>query len=166
MDEHELRQLYDASYRRLVGQLYGVCGDLAEAEDVVAEAFARAVAQGRLFVRVDNPEAWLRRVAVNDARSRHRRRLLGDRLERAWRSGERHPAGLSEDRVALVAAMRRLPEGQRTCLALHYLADLPLHEVAATLEVPVGTVKARLSRGRAALAALLTETAPTEVRHA
>ena len=69
-----LGRVYDASYRRLVGQLYGVRGDLAEAEDVVQEAFERAVAQGRRFDRLDNPEAWLRTVAVNLARTRHRRR--------------------------------------------------------------------------------------------
>ena len=54
-------------------------------------------------------------------------------------------------------ALRRLPEAQREAIALHHLADLPVHEVAATLGVPTGTVKARLSRGRAALATLLTE---------
>ena len=54
-------------------------------------------------------------------------------------------------------ALRRLPDAQREAIALHHLADLPVHEVAATLGVPTGTVKARLSRGRAALATLLTE---------
>ena len=62
-----------ASYRRLVGQLTGVTGDPVEAEDVVMEAFARAVAKSRTFAAVDNPEAWLRTVAVNIARSRWRR---------------------------------------------------------------------------------------------
>ena len=68
---------FAASYRRLVGQLYAVCGDLAEAEDVVAEAFVRAVANRRTFDAAENPEAWLRTVAVNLARSRFRRRKLG-----------------------------------------------------------------------------------------
>lgn len=154
-----LRRLYDAAYRRLVGQLYAVCGDLAEAEDVVQEAFARAVAQGGRFDRLDNPEAWLRTVAVNVARTRHRRRATGRRLgwARADSTESRHPADLTDDRLALVAAMRELPTGQREALALHYLADLPVHEVARTLGVAVGTVKARLSRGRTALAALLSE---------
>lgn len=59
------------------------------------------------------------------------------------------------------------PAGQREAIALHYLADLPVNEVAQTLDVAVGTVKARLSRGRTALAALLAEaTAPEEVPHA
>ncbi|WP_240771289.1 sigma-70 family RNA polymerase sigma factor [Nocardioides sp. GY 10113] len=154
-----IRVCFDASYRRLVGQLYGVCGDLSEAEEAVAEAFVRAVDRRRTFERLDNPEAWLRTVAVNVARSRHRRRELGNRLlRRTADTAADGRGGLSDDRMALVAALRRLPAGQREALALHYLADLPVVEVAATLGVAEGTVKARLSRGRAALGALLDGT--------
>ena len=78
--EDPIQRCFDASYRRLVGQLYGVCGDLSEAEDAVAEAFARAVSRRRTFERLDNPEAWLRTVAVNVVRSRYRRRKVGERL--------------------------------------------------------------------------------------
>ncbi|MFC5727757.1 MULTISPECIES: RNA polymerase sigma factor [Nocardioides] len=153
-----IQRCFHASYRRLVGQLYGVCGDLTEAEEVVAEAFARAVASRRTFERLDQPEAWLRAVAVNVARTRHKRRVVGERLVgRSTPRAEaevRHP-DLTEDRLALVDALRSLPQAQRETLALHYLADLPVAEVAATLGVAPGTVKARLSRGRAALAAVL-----------
>lgn len=51
--------------------------------------------------------------------------------------------------------MAQLPVGQRAVIVLHYFADLRVEDVATELRVPVGTVKARLSRGRAALAALL-----------
>lgn len=149
-----VQTVFDASYRRLVGQLYAVCGDLAEAEDVVAEAFVRAVDRRRTFEAVDNPEAWLRTVAVNLARSRHRRRKLGERLHLSAEAPVRHP-DLAADRLALVEALRSLPFAQREALGLHYFADLPVHEVAAVLGVPTGTVKARLSRGRTALAGLL-----------
>ncbi|WP_183099437.1 RNA polymerase sigma factor [Nocardioides pelophilus] len=151
-----IQRCFDASYRRLVGQLYGVCGDLSEAEDVVAEAFARAVSRRPTFEGLDNPEAWLRTVAVNLARTRHRRRALGERLSRrAHEPDVTHRPQLSDERLALVAALRALPDHQREALALHYLADLPVAEVARTLGVPVGTVKARLNRGRAALAEVL-----------
>jgi RNA polymerase sigma-70 factor (sigma-E family) len=154
--EDPIQRCFDASYRRLVGQLYGVCGDLAEAEDVVAEAFARAVSRRRTFERLDNPEAWLRTVAVNLSRTRYRRRKVGERLLADTRTGgPAHQPDLSDDRIALVAALRALPDHQRETLALHYLADLPISEVAATLGVPLGTVKARLNRGRAALTAAL-----------
>lgn len=153
-DPDPIRDAFDTSYRRLVGQLYAVCGDLVEAEEVVAEAFARAVQHRRKFERADKPEAWLRTVALNVSRTRFRRRILGARLERAE---VRHPE-IDDSRVALVEALRQLPVAQREAIALHYLADLPVHEVAATTGAPIGTVKARLSRGRAALAVLLADT--------
>ena len=154
--EDQIQRCFDASYRRLVGQLYGVCGDLSEAEDAVAEAFARAVSRRRTFERLDNPEAWLRTVAVNLVRSRYRRRAVGERLlGRTATPDLAHRPDLSEDPIALVAALRGLPNHQRETLALHYLADLSVADVAQTLGVPVGTVKARLSRGRAALATAL-----------
>ena len=149
-----LREVYAVAYPRLVGQLVGVTGDPAEAEDVVMEAFARAAARPQVFADVDNPEAWLRTVAVNLARSRWRRMLRWSHLIPALARSESY-ADLPEEHLALMAALRRLPAAQREAIALHHLADLPVAEVAHTLGVPEGTVKARLSRGRATLAALL-----------
>ena len=167
MDDTDfVRELYDASYRRLVGQLTGVTGSVAEAEDVVQEAFVRGIGHARTLRRADNPEAWLRTVAVNLARSRWRRvqRFAG----LAPRLAEETPGPGDDpaDRLALLAALRRLPAAQREAIALHHLADLPVHEVAATLGVPTGTVKARLARGRAALAALLDDPSTPEVHRA
>jgi RNA polymerase sigma-70 factor, ECF subfamily len=149
-----LCEVYAVAYPRLVGQLVGVTGDPAEAEDVVMEAFARAAARPQDFADVDNPEAWLRTVAVNLARSRWRRMLRWSHLIPALARSEAY-ADLPEEHLALMAALRRLPTTQREAIARHHLADLPVAEVAHTLGVPEGTVKARLSRGRAALAELL-----------
>lgn len=168
-DSHHdvVRAVFDASYRRLVGQLYGVCGDLTEAQEVVAEAFARAVQHRGAFEATDRPEAWLRTVAVNVSRTRRRRAQLGRQLGLLVASppmAARQP-DLAEDRIHLVSALRMIPASQREALALHYLADLPVQEVAETLGVPVGTVKARLSRGRVALAAALMTGADREASH-
>ena len=170
--EDAVHQAYKVHYRRLVAQVFGLVGDLAEAEDAVQEAFARVLAAPRSFIDADDSERWLRVVALNVARTRYRRRWLFDRLVRAGRV-EIAPAaapGLSADRVALLVALRRLAPATREAVVLHYLADLPVSEVAETLGVPVGTVKARLARGRAALARFLAddESAPLceEVRHA
>jgi len=163
VSEEALRALYEGSYRRLVGQLFAVCGDLGEAEEAVQEAFVRAVQHSRTLARADNPEAWVRTVAVNLSRTRWRRRLMGDRLHRDA-AGPATPPELSPDHVALVAALRRLPAAQREAIALHHLADLPVEELARAVGAPVGTVKARLSRGRSALAALLSDT--EEAHHA
>jgi RNA polymerase sigma-70 factor (ECF subfamily) len=66
--------------------------------------------------------------------------------------------GISEDHLAVVEAMRAVPLQQRETLALFYLADLSVQEIAATLKVADGTVKSRLNRGRTALAEQLRST--------
>lgn len=152
--ERHLRDVHSASYRRLVGQLFAVCGDLGEAEEVVQEAFVRAAQHAARFVRVDNPEAWLRTTAVNLSRTRYRRRVLGQRLLMRESPPISAPE-LSPDRVAVLDALRRLPAAQREAIALHHLADLPVDEVARNLGVSPNTIKSRLRRGRAALAELL-----------
>jgi RNA polymerase sigma factor (sigma-70 family) len=170
--EDSVRQAYEAYYRRLVTQVSGLVGDLAEAEDAVHEAFARVLAAPKSFLRADDAERWLRVAALNVARSRYRRRWLFDRLVRSGRV-DVTPASvpaMSGDRVALLAALRRLAPPTREVVVLHHLADLSVAEVAATLGVPTGTVKARLARGRATLARLLSDDEPVplpeEVRHA
>lgn len=155
-DDEFVQEIYALSYRRLVGQLYAVCSDLATAEDVVQEAFVRAVAQRRTFRKLDNPEAWLYRVALNVHHSKWRRMKTYVGLQHKV-TPTATELQLSPDHVALVAALRSLPASQREAIVLHHIADLPVHEIAATLGIPAGTIKARLSRGRSALADVLTE---------
>src|ERR1700709_2860731 len=69
--------LYDGCYRRLVGELYVVLGSLAEAEDVVQDAFAQGLRKWPKLRGYDEPAAWVRRVALNLASNR--RRSLGRR---------------------------------------------------------------------------------------
>ena len=151
---------FDAFYASgaagLVRQLHAMTGDLTEAQDCVQEAYARAWQRWSAVSRYDAPEAWVRQVAWRLAVSRFRRRVHGTRLMGRHGPPPDVPA-LSPDRVALVAALRRLPEAQRRAVVLHHLADLSVQEVAAETGAPPGTVKARLSRGRAALAVLLTD---------
>jgi RNA polymerase sigma-70 factor, ECF subfamily len=162
-----VRGAYQAYYRRLVATLYGLTGDHSEAQDLVQEAYARALARPRVFLDVADPEAWLRTVAVNLARTRWRRRRLLDTMVRTGRiapSPESVPA-INADRVLLVNALQKLSRATRETIVLHHLADMSVHEVAEQLGVPVGTVKARLSRGRALLADLIgdRETAATTI---
>lgn len=168
MQDDRVRELYDGCYARLVGQVFLLTADLGAAQDAVQEAFTRALSSPASFARVQEPEAWLRTVAFNVARRRWRRlrhldRLLG--VGHIARSGDEQEPPLSPDRVALVDAMRQLPYEQREALTLHHVADLPVSEVAAITQVPIGTVKARLSRGRTRLAALLREDLDTTEAH-
>jgi RNA polymerase sigma-70 factor, ECF subfamily len=161
-----VRQAYSAYYRRLVAALYGMTGDYSEAQDVVQEAYARALTRSRAFLDVADPEAWLRTVAVNIARTRWRRRKLFDTLVRTGRVARTPESvpGADPNRVALVAALQKLSRPTREAIVLHHLADMPVYEVAQALGVPVGTVKARLSRGRTILAKLLSELADEPTR--
>ena len=157
MDEQAFDEFYAASFRRLTGQLYAMIGDRDEAQECVQEAFVRAWAHLRQLDRAENPEAWVRTTAYRLAVSRWRRIQRSRRPADRALSADRHTHPADENHVALVAALRQLPEAQRRTLVLHHLADLPVREVAREVGVPEGTVKARLSRGRAALAVLLDD---------
>lgn len=160
MDEHEFDEFYAVSFRRLTAQLYSMVGDLEEATDCVQEAFARAWSHRRKLDRTQHPEAWVRTTAHRLAISRWRRRRRDkDAPDRAV-GVPLAAREIDESHVALVAALGELPEAQRQALVLHHIADLPVHQVAAEVGVPEGTIKARLSRGRAALAVLLADDAP------
>lgn len=154
MDEREFDALYEGAARRLVAVTYAACGDLAEAQDCVQEAFVRAWTRRAELDVARSPEAWVRTTALRLAVSRWRR-LRG--LERALlRSGPPpappEPGGLRTD---LLRALATLPPRTRLVLALHYLADLALDDIAAQTRMPVGTVKSHLSRGRGRLRVLL-----------
>jgi RNA polymerase sigma-70 factor (ECF subfamily) len=169
--EQALAELYHASFRRLVTQLYAFTTDLTEAQDVVQEAFARALARPAGLSDIDAPEAWLRTVAVNVVRRRWRRRQVLDTILLRERPVHRLVADApSPERADLRDALATLPRAYREVVVLHYLADLPVDEIAGLLEVPVGTVKSRLSRARAALATRLdgypSAGSATEVAHA
>lgn len=148
-------QFYGAAARRVVRHAYALTGNIADAQDIAQEAFARAWQRWESVRNCDSPEAWVRRVATNLATSRFRR----DRTARsaAWQLLAKEVPAISPDTIALVMALRTLPERQRVVLVLHYLADLPVGQIATELRCPVGSVKAWLSRGRDALAVALSE---------
>ena len=157
MDEREFDDFYNASFARITGQVYAMIGSRDEAEECVQEAFVRAWAHRRKLDRAEYPEAWVRTTAYRLAVSRWRRTTRGRRPADRALGAATETAAPSETHVALVAALKQLPQAQRQALVLHHLADLPVHQVAREVGVPEGTIKARLSRGRAALAALLTD---------
>lgn len=154
MDADEFDALYARSFRRLVAQIYAMCGNFAEAQDCVQEAFVRAWDRRRVLDREQCPEAWVRTVAYRLAVSRWRR------AQRALRAPDRSqlPRPVPEpdaSRVELMRALDQLPADQRRAIVLFHLCDVSIRDIAVETGAPVGTVKARLSRGRAALAGLL-----------
>jgi len=137
----------------LTAQIFALTGSWPEAQDAVQEGFARALARWSTVSGHADPAAWVRTVSHRVAISRWRRARTAMAFGRTQRL--QTTPGPTEDHVALVAGLKHLPHSQREALVLFYLADLSIETIASQLGVPAGTVKARLSRGRTALAAQL-----------
>ena len=150
---------YRATSRRVLHQVYALTGDLPEAQDCVQEAYARAWQRWARVGRHDDPEAWVRTVARRIAVSRWRRTrtAMGYLLHHGKPETTAAP---SEDHALLVRALRDLSQPQRDAVVLHHLVGLSVEEVAQRTAAPVGTVKARLHRGRAALAGVIGDLDP------
>lgn len=165
MDDATFDDFYLGSFARLTGQVYAMCGDLTEAQDCVQDAFVRAWDHRHRLEKAHSPEAWVRTVAWRLAVSRWRRARLALRPpDRAYALAD--PPEPDVTRTALVRALRQIPAEQRRAVVLHYLCDLSVAQVATETGAPEGTVKARLSRGRAALAAVLDDPRDEERSHA
>jgi RNA polymerase sigma-70 factor (ECF subfamily) len=147
---HDFETLYAAHYTSLTTQLYAYFGDRQQAQDVVQEAFCRALARWRQVSSYDDPVAWVRRVAWNLAISQVRRARVAAAFRR--RHQPEHVSPPNADSVALFAALRALPGKQRQATVMFYVADLPITEIADAMHVSVGTVKSWLHRARTALA--------------
>jgi RNA polymerase sigma-70 factor (ECF subfamily) len=154
----EFDDFYANSFQRLVGQIQAMIGNRDEAQECVQEAFVRAWSHRRTLAKAHSPEAWVRTTAYRLAVSRWRRTVRGRRAPDRAVQPDLTAKPPDESRVALMTALEQLPADQRRALVLHHLCDLPVAEVAAEVGAPVGTVKARLSRGRTALHTLLDDT--------
>lgn len=149
-------EFYRASAPRVVHVVYASTGDLELARDSTQEAFARAWQRWDQVSTADEPLAWVRTVARRIAISAWRKD--SNRTKAMERHGEPvGPGGPTEDRVAVVAALKTLGDDVREALALHYLADMSVDDIARQTGSPPGTIKARLHRGRAQLAKTLTD---------
>jgi RNA polymerase sigma-70 factor (sigma-E family) len=158
MDAQSAEAEFDAFYRdtarRVVHLVYGFTGDLTVAQDAAQEAYARAWQQWPTVRTADDPLAWVRTVARRIAISGWRKRTTQERAYQ--RHGAHDTTGPpSEDRVAVVAALRELPDPVREAVTMHYIGDLSIDQIAHETNTPAGTVKARLHRGRALLAQAL-----------
>jgi RNA polymerase sigma-70 factor (ECF subfamily) len=115
------------------------------AEEAVGEAFARAAAHAEAL---RDPVAWLYRVAFN---------VANDELRRERRHGGEPPdmAQPTPEFAGLFDALKRLPPRERAVMALFYVLDLPVTDVAARLGIASATVRVHLTRGRRHLATML-----------
>jgi RNA polymerase sigma-70 factor (ECF subfamily) len=163
--EADFAAFYDATWGRTVACAYAVLGDLGAAEEAAQEAYIKAWPRWSKLATYDDPGAWVRQVATRQAISGWRRRRIAKKHLPTTRTVASTPPP-DENTVALVAALKQLPEPQRRALVLHHLGGFSVADIAAAERCPEGTVKARLARGRAALALLLGGTPNGEPTHA
>jgi RNA polymerase sigma-70 factor (sigma-E family) len=153
--DEQFREFMRGRWPAMVRLAYGLTGDLGHAEDVAQAAFARAYASWARVARTGDPDAYVRRIVINENNSRFRRRRVTERLVDAVPepSGPRtadtaDALGASE---ALLKALRRLGPRQRAVIVLRFWMDMSEAETAAALGCSIGTVKSQASRALAAL---------------
>ena len=153
--DEEFREFMRGRWPAMVRLAYGLTGDLGHAEDVAQAAFARAYASWSRVARTGDPDAYVRRIVINENNSRFRRRRVTERLVDAVPepSGPRaaDTADALSDSAALLQALRRLGPRQRAVIVLRFWMDMSEAETAAALGCSLGTVKSQASRALAAL---------------
>jgi RNA polymerase sigma-70 factor (ECF subfamily) len=145
---------YHQHHPRLVRSLTALSGDADAAAEAADEAFVRAYERWRRVSAMASPAGWLHQVGANALRRRMRRRAMERRFDRPTIAVV-HPLPHPE----LWAAVRALPERQRTAIVLRYLGDLPEAEIAAAMGIARGTVSSTLADARRNLEVALAEPA-------
>ena len=154
--EAEYTEYFVARQRSFMRAAYAMLGSWPAAEDAVQTTLTALYAHWPR-IRSGNPDAYGRRALVNTciAMSRKRRReVVTDRVPEGI-------VGDGQDAVDLMHALAQLVVRDRAVLALRYLEDLSVREVAAALDLPEGTVKSQSSRALARLEQLLSPVHPT-----
>ena len=150
---------YAREYRPLVGLTYVLSGSRAAAEDLAQDAMAATYRRWSRVSAMDSPTGYLRRTAANLAASAVRRRVAeGKALLRL--TGQRAtPTNelpiLPPDADVFWAEVRRLPRRQAQAVALRYLYDCPVLEVAEVMGISEGAAKSHLHRARTTLTSVL-----------
>ncbi len=144
----DLEELFLRESERLVRSL-GVAFGAEAAADAVQDAFIEADRRWKTVSKYRDPGAWVRRVAINRLRSGGRSRRRRAEILAAVRPVA--ASDLNAELIDLRDAVAGLPEQQRLSICLHYLAGLPIAEVAAALDVAEGTVKSNLHDARSNL---------------
>jgi RNA polymerase sigma-70 factor, ECF subfamily len=157
-DQDAFGELVARHERRVYGLCLRILGNREDAEDATQEAFLAALRRASTFRQAAAFSTWLYRIAVNAATDQARRRTRARALpldpeaaDRAAPTGG-DPSEPVASAVVVHAALARVPEEFRVALVLCDLYRLPYADAAQIIEVPVGTVKSRVYRGRLALA--------------
>ena len=149
---------FDRLRGSLVRLAWTLTGDTETASDIVQTAFTDAYRDWARISTAENPDTWVRRMVINRCsnarRDRYRDQQRITRANNATRTSPTDP--LAESTVEFFDLVRELPDRQREVVALHYLDDLSVDDIAAALDISAGTVKTSLHRARHTLAHTLT----------
>jgi RNA polymerase sigma-70 factor (ECF subfamily) len=142
-------------YEPMVRSLSVACGDREAAADAVQDAFTRAFVRWRKISRYDDPAGWVRHVALNRLRDNFRRSERGRRAVERLGGQTDHvvdgPEPPAEAPDALAGAVAALPKQQRIAVALYYVEQLSVLEVADSMGLSEGAVKYHLHAARTSL---------------
>ena len=168
-DPRAFGELVSRHERRIYGLCLRILGNREDAEDAAQEAFLAALRKAASFRRAAAFSTWLYRIAVNAATDQARRRGRA-RLTSLDSEDAGLPTTPGDDlgeavasAVAVQTALTQVPEEFRVAVVLCDLYRVPYADAAQILEVPVGTVKSRVYRGRLALAQQLGDPPPLRV---
>lgn len=151
---HEtFESFYRREFRDVVGLAYALSGSRLGAEDLAQEAFAAAHQRWDRIGGYDKPGAWVRRVVANMAVSGFRRKAV-EAKALARLAGQRHQPlpELDAEDDEFWRKVRQLPDQQAKAIALFYIEDRPVADIADILDCSPATAKVHLFRGRKALA--------------
>ena len=154
----DFESFYRSEYRSVVGLAYALSGSRIAAEDIAQDAFLAAHKQWDRVAFYDKPEAWVRRVVSNLAVSFFRTRMREAGAIARLKPRNEYLPELPEHDATFWKKVRSLPKRQAQSLALFYLEDRAVAEVADILGCSASTVKVHLHKGRTALARKLGET--------
>ncbi len=146
---------YRRNHRSVLGIVYTLSGSATAAEELTQDAFAKAHRQWEDLATHANREAWVKRVAINLARSWLRRRLV--EIKVLARLGRERPVvePMPDSAEHVWAAVRGLPANQAAAIALRYHDDRSIDDIATVLDCSAATVRVHLHRGRRTLATQL-----------
>ncbi len=160
---HPFEAFYAVQFARLATIAAAVSGDAATGEDLAQEALERARSRWATVAGYDDPGAWACRVTVNLALNRRRR--LATEARALLRLGPARDPGVEpalHGDPAVWRAVAALPPRQRAAVALFYLEDRPVSEIAEVLGVSLSTATSTLHQARQRLARALAGTRPTD----
>ena len=151
MERDRFIQLIQAEQISLRNYLLGLCrGDSVEADDIFQEAMTRAYLASPSFFERARPGAWLLRICYNcfidHIRSSKHHDTYG--VEMTENVPDKRTADESFRFEAIWQAVCNLPEKERSCILLFYKEDLSIKDISSIMGIPIGSVKAYLSRGR------------------